>query len=67
MISVISVIRVLLRAMFKEFADYIKEKTHLDLVIHKDPDGDAIGSALALRLILKEKGIDSDIYCQTMD
>jgi len=52
--------------MFKEFADYIKEKTHLDLVIHKDPDGDAIGSALALRLILKEKGIDSDIYCQTM-
>lgn len=33
------------------------------LFIHKSPDGDALGSALALSMALESKGIDTLIYC----
>ena len=48
-----------------KFIDYIQDRQTVSLVVHTDPDGDAIGSALALKLILQQKNIKSTVYCKT--
>ena len=45
--------------MSKLFED-IKDSSNL-ITGHINPDGDALGSALAFKLILDSKGIDSDV------
>ena len=51
--------------MFQEFIDYLKDKSQVSIVVHKDPDGDALGSGLALKLILAQLNIKATIYCST--
>ena len=49
--------------MSKLFED-IKDSSNL-ITGHINPDGDALGSALAFKLILDSKGIDSDAVSYT--
>ncbi|MFH1428564.1 MAG: DHH family phosphoesterase [Candidatus Margulisiibacteriota bacterium] len=49
--------------MYKELAKYLQKQKKISMVIHVNPDGDAIGSAIALKLALKQINIHSDIYC----
>ena len=37
---------------------------HIAIITHIQPDGDAVGSCLALAEILKEIGKDADPFCQ---
>jgi phosphoesterase RecJ-like protein len=37
---------------------------HIAIITHIQPDGDAVGSCLALAEILKEIGKDADLFCQ---
>ena len=46
----------------KKFAELIKTMDSVLIFAHKNPDGDAIGSAVCAGLLLKECGIDVD-YC----
>ena len=41
----------------------IEKAPGVTLFIHKSPDGDALGSALALFMALESQGIDARIYC----
>lgn len=41
---------------FKELAGKIKGEKKIALFLHINPDGDAIGSALSLKLALKKWG-----------
>ncbi len=47
---------------FKELADKIKGEKKIALFLHIHPDGDTIGSTLAIRLALKKLGIIADAY-----
>ncbi|MFC1596004.1 bifunctional oligoribonuclease/PAP phosphatase NrnA [Candidatus Margulisiibacteriota bacterium] len=51
--------------MYNDLTNLLNNTKSIAIVIHRDPDGDAIGSALALKLILKQKNINSVIYCST--
>ena len=42
--------------------EYLKRSTNVLLVSHKNPDGDAIGSCLALALALKYLGKSVTVY-----
>lgn len=42
-----------------EIKTLIEKKTKCVIIPHKNPDGDALGSSLALNLFLKKKGLDS--------
>ncbi|TSC93235.1 MAG: phosphoesterase RecJ domain-containing protein [Candidatus Berkelbacteria bacterium Licking1014_85] len=46
-----------------DFLNYIKSQTKFSIIIHKDPDGDAIGSAIALHAFLNTSGKIINIYC----
>ncbi len=49
---------------FKELAEKIKGEKNIALFLHINPDGDAIGSALALKLALKKIGVNSDVFSE---
>lgn len=44
-----------------ELINHLKDESIL-ITGHINPDGDALGSALALKLIFQSKGIESDVY-----
>lgn len=43
-----------------------KYKKHIAITFHNSPDGDAIGSAIALTLALRKIGKDAEIVCNKM-
>ncbi len=47
---------------FKKVNSLIKSSKKILIVSHKSPDQDAVGSALALKLALQEKGVDASIF-----
>ena len=47
--------------MYREFAEFLKDKTKICVIQAENPDGDSLGSALALDYILKDKEIS--LYC----
>ncbi|MFA5928451.1 MAG: bifunctional oligoribonuclease/PAP phosphatase NrnA [Candidatus Margulisiibacteriota bacterium] len=55
----------MIRSGSKKLSSFIKNNKKLVIVIHRDPDGDAIGSAIALSSLLKQKGVVSSIICAT--
>ena len=48
----------------KEFAEKLFKEKSVALFCHVRPDGDCLGSALALQLGLEQKGIKADIYSE---
>lgn len=49
--------------MYQVFSDFIKDKAKICLIQAENPDGDSLGSAIALDYILSEKGIETSLYC----
>lgn len=47
--------------MYKSFTDFIADKKHLCIIQAENPDGDSLGSALALDYLLKDHEIT--LYC----
>ena len=47
--------------MYNSFSDFLKDKQHLSIIQAENPDGDSLGSALALDYLLKDKEIT--LYC----
>lgn len=47
----------------KELADKLLKEKSVAIFCHARPDGDAVGSACALKLALAEKGITAAVYC----
>lgn len=47
--------------MYKSFSDFIKDKHHICVIQAENPDGDSLGSALALEQALKDKEVT--LYC----
>ena len=47
----------------KEFAEKLSKEKSVAIFSHMRPDGDTIGSAIALKLALEKKGIKADLYC----
>ena len=48
----------------KEIAEKLFKEKSVAIFIHVRPDGDAIGSAAALKSALDRKGIKADLYCE---
>ena len=46
-----------------QLADKLKRETKVALFCHIRPDGDALGSSLALKLALEKIGIESKLFC----
>jgi phosphoesterase RecJ-like protein len=49
----------------EQLANWLKQQKNIDIIIHKDPDGDTIGSSLAFRQALQAIDIEAEIYCTT--
>lgn len=49
--------------MYQVFSDFIKDKAKICLIQAENPDGDSLGSAIALDYILSGKGIETSLYC----
>lgn len=47
--------------MYQSFIDFIKDKQHLSIIQAENPDGDSLGSALALDYLLN--GHEVSLYC----
>ena len=47
--------------MYNKFSDFIKDKNHLAIIQAENPDGDSLGSALALEGLLEGKEVS--LYC----
>ena len=47
--------------MYKNFADFLKDKEKISIIQAENPDGDSLGSALALDYLLADKEIS--LYC----
>ncbi len=47
-----------------ELSKKIKGESKFALFLHIHPDGDAVGSSLALMLALKKIGIEADVFCE---
>lgn len=47
---------------WQEMRTYLKKGQEVALLVHEKPDGDCIGSALALGLFLQEKGLKPILY-----
>ena len=56
----------MLRMSFGEMVSALRESNIFYLVCHENPDGDAIGTMLAMRLLLQEMG-KTRITCATAD
>lgn len=46
-----------------ELAKKLKKETSVALICHVRPDGDTLGSALALKLALESMGAKADVFC----
>lgn len=46
-----------------ELSEKLLKEHRLAIFCHARPDGDTVGSACALKLALKSKGLDADVYC----
>ena len=53
--------------MYKRVWESIKEAESIVLVSHINPDGDTLGSALAMQAILKKMGKKSVVFSATKD
>ena len=42
---------------------YISQSKQTTIVIHAQPDGDAIGSSLALKELIRKLGGRAEVYC----
>ncbi|MBQ5310859.1 MAG: bifunctional oligoribonuclease/PAP phosphatase NrnA [Oscillospiraceae bacterium] len=51
------------RIEYKEAADFLKEHDNYYILIHSNPDGDAVGSGYALCFILREIGKKANVLC----
>ncbi|MBR3163982.1 DHH family phosphoesterase [Candidatus Saccharibacteria bacterium] len=49
--------------MYEKFAEFIKDKKHICVIQAENPDGDSLGSALALEEALGEMGKEVSLYC----
>ncbi|MDR1198381.1 MAG: DHH family phosphoesterase [Prevotellaceae bacterium] len=49
------------KKQYDNLKGYLQSAKHVAIITHTNPDGDAIGSAVAFSLILKKLNIDSDI------
>ena len=47
--------------MYAKFSDFIKDKQHVCVIQAENPDGDSLGSALALEEVLADKQVS--LYC----
>ena len=47
--------------MYNKFSEFLKEKEKICIVQAENPDGDSLGSAIALDYLLGEK--DVSLYC----
>ncbi len=47
--------------MYQSFSDFIKDKKHLSIIQAENPDGDSLGSAIALDYLLKDREVS--LYC----
>ena len=47
--------------MYKNFNDFLKDKTKICIIQAENPDGDSLGSAIALDYLLRDK--DVSLYC----
>lgn len=47
--------------MYQIFSDFLKNKTSISIIQAENPDGDSLGSAIALDYLLEDKTID--LYC----
>lgn len=47
--------------MYENFQEFIKDKKHLCIIQAENPDGDSLGSAIALDYILKDS--ENTLYC----
>jgi len=43
--------------MYKKFADFLQEKSKISIIQAENPDGDSLGSAIALEYLLENKEI----------
>lgn len=46
-----------------ELSEKLLKELHVAIFCHARPDGDAIGSACALKLALSQKGIKAEVFC----
>ena len=49
--------------LYQAVISELEKAPGVTILIHKSPDGDAIGSALALALVLEARGKETAIYC----
>lgn len=49
--------------LYRAVIEELERAPGVTILIHKSPDGDALGSALALALVLEAKDKDVEIYC----
>jgi nanoRNase/pAp phosphatase (c-di-AMP/oligoRNAs hydrolase) len=47
--------------MYNKFSDFLKDKNKICIIQAENPDGDSLGSAIALEYLLKDKEIS--LYC----
>ena len=47
--------------MYEKFSNFVKDKQHICVIQAENPDGDSLGSALALEEALSDKEIS--LYC----
>ena len=45
----------------KELKELLQQATKVSIIIHRNPDGDAIGSGLSLKAFLEKKGIETSL------
>lgn len=50
--------------IFQEINKVFKKTSEALIISHVDPDGDSIGSSLALASVLKERGIKTYLFCR---
>ncbi|MEG1613288.1 MAG: bifunctional oligoribonuclease/PAP phosphatase NrnA [Clostridia bacterium] len=50
----------------KKFSEYLDKAKTVALICHMNPDGDSLGSALALAEVLKKLGKQADVFCDDL-
>jgi phosphoesterase RecJ-like protein len=51
--------------LYQEIETRLKTCKHVLLCSHVDPDGDTFGSAVAMNIALKSRGIESTLFCKS--
>lgn len=49
--------------MYKNFQDFLSDKKHICIIQAENPDGDSLGSALALEDVITSLGAETTLYC----